>query len=326
MLTSPTILQGDLSVPLLVREAAERSLAIEISQNDNNGSSADIPFGCGYVSLQEVQPGLRCELNELIWHKTRDFEFSGAPLITCNITLDGSIEGADIEDYGVVESRVNQATLIGLGEPTRWKRRVRAGQFFKSFGFTVQPTFFDRFSGVVKDDQLALFDPFRAGRRVMVLPRSQRLIDLGNSAFDHPYNGSLVALYQESNTLQFFLEIVQLLREENLIVHEIGRKHYDRLMDARAILDSDLIDPPKTLDLAKQVGSNISTLQLNFKRAFGTTIFGYIRARRLEMARVLITEHKLGSAQAGYRVGFSSPAAFTAAYRRFFGYPPSVEH
>ena len=138
------------------------------------------------------------------------------------------------------------------------------------------------------------------------MPRSQRLIELGNNAFDHPYNGALVALYQESNTLQFFLEIVRLLREENLIVHEIGRKHYDRLMAARAILDSDLIAPPKTLDLARQVGSNI-------------------RARRLEMARVLITEHKLGSAQAGYRVGFASPAAFTAAYRRFFGRPPSAE-
>lgn len=96
-------------------------------------------------------------------------------------------------------------------------------------------------------------------------------------------------------------------------------------MAARAILDSDLIAPPKTLDLAKQVGGNISALQLNFKRVFGTTIFGYIRTRRLAMARVLITEHKLGSAQAGYRVGFASPAAFTAAYRRFFGRPPSAE-
>ena len=322
--TGPAILRGDdLNVSMLVREAAERSLTLDL--RGQNSAAEEQPFGAGRVCLQEVQPGLRCELHELAWHETRAFRFSGAPLIACHITLEGSIEGADIEDYGVVESRVNQATLIGLGEPARWKRRVRAGQFFKSFGFILQPAFFDRFAGVVKDDQLAVFEPFRAGRHVRVLPRSQRLIALGNSAFDHPYNGSLVALYQESNTLQFFLEIVRLLREENLIVHEIGRKHYDRLMDARAILDSDLIDPPKTLDLARQVGSNISALQSNFKRAFGTTIFGYIRTRRLEMARVLITEHKLGSAQAGYRVGFASPAAFTAAYRRFFGRPPSAE-
>lgn len=96
-------------------------------------------------------------------------------------------------------------------------------------------------------------------------------------------------------------------------------------MHAKAILDKDLVTPPKTCDLARQVGTNINTLQAHFKRVFQTTIFGYIRARRLEMARVLITEHHLSSKETAFRVGFSNPAAFTAAYRRHFGHPPSAE-
>ncbi|MEM1140849.1 MAG: helix-turn-helix transcriptional regulator, partial [Pseudomonadota bacterium] len=58
---------------------------------------------------------------------------------------------------------------------------------------------------------------------------------------------------------------------------------------------------------------------------FGTTIFGYIREQRLEMARYLLLDHGLKVSEAGYRVGFSSPAAFSSAYRRRFGHPPSVD-
>lgn len=78
------------------------------------------------------------------------------------------------------------------------------------------------------------------------------------------------------------------------------------------------------LDLARRLGANVTTLQANFKAAFGTTIFGYVRNRRLEMARVLLLDHGLGVAEAGYRVGFTNASAFTAAYRRHFGHSPST--
>ncbi len=323
MLKSPTTLQGDLRIPVLVHEAAERSL--EVTLPPKTDDSIDVPFGSGQVSIHQVQPGLRCELNVLTCHTDRDFNILGGPLVSCSLILDGSIEGITIDSLGVVDNPLNHARLIGMSEPTRWTRRIRAGQSFKAFSFSLEPAFFERFASAVEDEQLSVFEPFRKGLHTKVMPRSQRLIDLGRSAFSPPYSGSLITLYQESTTLQFVLEVAKLLREENQLAGKIGQKHYDRLMHARTLIDQNLIDPPKTLDLARQVGSNINTLQAHFKLAFRTTIFGYIRTRRLEMARVLITEHKLGSAQAGYRVGFSNPAAFTAAYRKFFGHPPSAE-
>lgn len=317
----PTTLQGDLCVSELVHEAAERSL--EITLPPQNDRSSNIPFGSGEVSIHEVQPGLRCELSALTCHTDHDFDILGGPLINCSLILDGSMEAITIDHLGEIDSPLNRARLIGLGEPTRWKRRIRAGQSYKAFGFSLEPKFFERFASAVEDEQLSVFNTFRSGQRARVMPASQRLTGLGLSAFTHPYSGSLAILFHESTTLQFVLEISKLLREETQLSQEIGRKHYDRLMHARTLIDENLISPPKTLDLARQVGGNINTLQAHFKLAFGTTVFGYIRTRRLEMARALITEHKLGSAQAGYRVGFSNPAAFTAAYRKFFGHPPS---
>lgn len=46
---------------------------------------------------------------------------------------------------------------------------------------------------------------------------------------------------------------------------------------------------------------------------------------RLEIGRPLILDHKLGIAEAGCRVCFNSAAAFTAAYGRHFGPPPSAK-
>lgn len=317
------MLKGDIHIPDLVREAAERSLQINIATPIN--TDTQLPFGSGQVDIQEVQPGLRCEAIAMTCHTDQDLEVVSEPIITCSLVLEGCTGGVLIEDYGEVENPPSRATLTGFGEPSRWLRRLRQGHSFKAFAFAMQPAFFERFASAVDDRQLSVFEPFRQGRQSILLPPSQRLISLGKQAFCRPYNGALDAIYHESNTLQFVLEVAKLLNQENLFVKELGRGHYDRLMQARAILDKDLIDPPKTLDLARQVGTNINTLQTHFKRVFNTTIFGYVRTRRLEMAKVLITEHQLSSKETAYRVGFSNPAAFTAAYRRYFGHPPTAD-
>ena len=140
-----------------------------------------------------------------------------------------------------------------------------------------------------------------------------------------PYGGSLRSLFRESQALRFTLEVAALLQEEAQLIRKIGRRQYGRVRHARDLLDRSLVDPPKLLDLARELGVNVSTLQANFKAAFGTTIFGYVRSRRLEMARILIHDHGLGIAEAGYRVGFTNPAAFTVAYRRHYGHPPSAK-
>lgn len=313
----------ELTVSHIIREAAETSLQVALASTTEN--NVETPFGSGQVYIQELQPGLICELHELKCHSDLEFECSVDPQVSCSITLEGNLDGVDIDGYGVVESRLNQAVLIGFGEPSRWIRRLRAMQYFKTFCVTLKPAFFDRFANNFDDHQLTVLKSYRIGQQAEVLPFSQRLVTLGHCSFNHSYSGGLAALYQESNALQFVLEVVQLLREDNRLVRKIGRRHYDRLMHARSILDASVASPPKTLDLARRVGTNITTLQAHFKLALGTTIFGYVKSRRLEMARVLLLEHQLAVAETAFRVGFSSPSAFTSAYRKYFGHLPSMD-
>lgn len=310
----------------IIQEAAATSLQVELAPvAEKNTRHADLPFGAGQVYLEELQPGLLCELHELHCHSDVEFECAVDSQISCSITLDGKLDGIDLDGYGQVESRPHHAILLGFGEPSRWIRRLYNKQYFKTFGVTLKPAFFERFAESFGDRQLSQLKSYRIGQRVKALPFSQRLVTLGNNAFNHSYTGGLASLYQESNTLQFVLEVIQLLREENRLVRKMGRAHYERLMQARSILDNSLVAPPKTLDLARQVGTNITTLQAHFKLALGTTIFGYVKSQRLEMARVLLIEHQLAVAETAFRVGFSSPSAFAASYRKYFGCSPSVD-
>ena len=149
------------------------------------------------------------------------------------------------------------------------------------------------------------------------------MVEIAKRSLAHPYRGELAELFLETNTLGFVLEAASMLKEANRIANTLGRKNYDRVVQVREIIDANLASPPKSLDLAMQVGLNLTTLQAHFKAAYGTSIFGYIRRERLELSRAMLSDTELPVAKVGYQVGFSSPAAFTAAYRRHFGEPPT---
>jgi len=49
----------------------------------------------------------------------------------------------------------------------------------------------------------------------------------------------------------------------------------------------------------------------------------YAKSVKLHKAQVFIQEGKNAS-EAGYMVGYNSPAQFSREYKRHFGYPPSA--
>jgi len=74
--------------------------------------------------------------------------------------------------------------------------------------------------------------------------------------------------------------------------------------------------------LAKNVGASHTRLNLDFKRIYGTTAFGYLRQIRLEKARKLLEEKGLNVSQTAYEVGYSSIPSFSKAYSDHFGITP----
>jgi AraC-like DNA-binding protein len=308
----------------VLRIAAERSLIIEPSGNP--AKYLKTPVFSGRMLACEVQPGLLASAFDLTYLSDQEFLVDAKPSLMCAVLLQGDDDSMEVCGYGNVVRRLDRPVLVGFSKTTRCRRQLEAHRRCCGAGFTLQSHFFDRFGEHVTEDGLSVLRDFCATEfRTETLARSRRLLEVAHRSLDHPYNGHLGELFLESNTLSFVVEVARLLEHEQQMVAQIGRSHYDRVMEAREILDSDLTTPPRTIDLARQLGTNVTTLQAHFKIVVGTTIFGYVRDQRLLMARVLLIDHHIPIAEAGYRVGFSSPAAFTAAYRRRFGHPPGKE-
>lgn len=98
----------------------------------------------------------------------------------------------------------------------------------------------------------------------------------------------------------------------------------DRVRLAAEILERDLGAPPSLADLAAQVGLSETTLKRSFPQVHGTTVFGYIRARRMEEARRLLESGAATVLEAAAHVGYSNPSNFAAAFRAQFGLNPKT--
>lgn len=324
MAVIPPSIAGDFSISDLIREATQR--AIIVHHVVDRSEAIKTPSMSGLMLAEEVQPGLLLSGYDLTYIEAGRFEAEIERSVFCGVLLGGEAQPMQVEGHASVGVELQQPVIIGYGEKLICSRSWRKGQQGRAFGVTIQPSFFDRFGSVLDGDDLAaLREYLRPGINSSLLPRSWKIIEIAEAALNQPYAGALRTLYREAQALRFLVETVSLLKDERQIIDRIGQRYYSRVRHAREMLDRSLSAPPKLLDIAREIGVNVTTLQANFKAAFGTTIFGYVRNQRLEIGRALILEHGMGVAEAGYKVGFSNAAAFTAAYRRHFGRPPSAE-
>ncbi|MDH5926951.1 AraC family transcriptional regulator [Vibrio lentus] len=83
------------------------------------------------------------------------------------------------------------------------------------------------------------------------------------------------------------------------------------------------LDQPLSLEsIASQFSMSISNLQRRFKQSYNLTINGYIRYRRLDIARQHLEHGLVSITEAAYEAGYQHPSNFTSAFKKAFGVPP----
>ena len=146
---------------------------------------------------------------------------------------------------------------------------------------------------------------------------SVRLID---AMFTTPFSGPARRLHLESCALGLLASQIHADDRSRTARYDMAGDR--QLRRARDLLDENLETPPSILQLARIVGINDFKLKRDFKAAFGTTIFGYVRQRRMERAAAqLHAGSSVGAA--AHLAGYVCPRCFSDAFRRHFGVLPS---
>ncbi len=93
---------------------------------------------------------------------------------------------------------------------------------------------------------------------------------------------------------------------------------------ALAMIEGDLFHPLRVSALARACHASESSLLRAFKKEVGTGPAEYQRDRRLDEAVLLLRGRQLGVSQVAMRVGYTNGPAFTTAFGKKFGAPPST--
>lgn len=101
----------------------------------------------------------------------------------------------------------------------------------------------------------------------------------------------------------------------------LARWQVRRIEDRLAAQDGDW---PTTSELAALCGISRSHLSRAFAATTGTTLAAYAAALRIEQAKALLADATLPLAEVARRLGFATPSAFGAAFRRATGATPAT--
>ena len=88
------------------------------------------------------------------------------------------------------------------------------------------------------------------------------------------------------------------------------------------ILEEDLSLSPSTQDLARRLGCTRKYLTGAFREVFNSTVYEWLRERRMQEARRMLVETNIPVQDVSEYLGFSSGSNFTTAFRTKFGMPP----
>jgi AraC-like DNA-binding protein len=281
----------------------------------------------GTYLLSNLRPGLTLHASDTVELHDLTTEIVQQPGLTCSLMLEGEV---DFElgghHFSLGQTRTTQPVpsgqLIFRRTPQRFVRRSRRGTHVRKVNVTVTLDWL----AAQAEDLTALLDPI-AGTDLAhaVWKPSPHAVALAEQILHPPgLDGFLGRLYLECRATAILLEALRSLTETGhdtpLAVPPRDRR---RVQAACDYIEAHLSEPIVLQGLAREVGASVSTLQRLFHAIYGTSVYEYLRERRLLKARFSLEIGEASISEAAGIAGYSSPANFATAFRRRFGTTPS---
>ncbi|MCW7536825.1 AraC family transcriptional regulator [Aquabacterium sp. A7-Y] len=224
-------------------------------------------------------------------------------------------------------SSAARCVMVNVNEPELFTRRVRQGGYARRVSLCVSHDWLRTLSAASGTRMPAALDALLTSHLALhSWQPSARAIALAEQLVRPPsYAPMLDRLYQTSCLLDLLAEALAPLQtgapvsEPAALSTTLAR----RLRDLREFLNSEAADGLSLDEIARHAGMNVSALQNQFRRAYGTTVFSFVRESRLQRARAALERDGISIKRAATLAGYGSAANFATAFGRRFGITPN---
>ncbi|MDQ3290433.1 MAG: AraC family transcriptional regulator [Bacteroidota bacterium] len=138
--------------------------------------------------------------------------------------------------------------------------------------------------------------------------------------------GATRHLYLEAKAMELFTwQMDQVLAATNVKLNaSFPKADLEKLQLVHDYIQKNYLHPLTLTDLAKQFGLNEFKLKNGYKKLFGTPVYKTIHHLRMQTAADLLQNNILNISEVADFVGYSHISHFSAAFKKKFGYPPSM--
>ena len=200
----------------------------------------------------------------------------------------------------------------------------------ETFGIQFPRETFLRFTQNANDGLKKFADQIMNGESVLLSdqwgaidPAIQQVID---QVIHNRYAGDLLNLFLLSKSI----EILVLCAESCLLAADKKETYLktaadkEKIIAARDLVNQRVHCPPSLTEIATAVGLNEYKLKRGFKETFQTTVFGYLTAQRLLLAKRYLLDTDKTVAEIAFDLGYATPQHFNNAFKKHFGQTPAM--
>lgn len=106
---------------------------------------------------------------------------------------------------------------------------------------------------------------------------------------------------------------------QKLNVHDL-----QRIKEVKEYLDCHYLNPGSMLEICRMFCLNDYKLKAGFRVLYQNSVFGYIHQRKMNLGKKLLEDGQMNVAQVSDCVGYENANHFSAAFKKHFGFSPSL--
>jgi AraC-like DNA-binding protein len=291
------------------------------------GAANDGEALTGQYRLIDLRPGLIVHATDTVELHDLTTEIVQRPGLTCSLVLEGDI---DFElggrHFALSANRKGRPGPCGQflfrEQPELFVRRSRRGMHVRKVNITVTLDYLK----TEAPDMLSLLHGLNGTHMAHAYWQpTAHAIALAEQILHPPgLPGFLDRLHLENRVTGLLLEaltgLAEFGSEDAPAIRPRDRRRVEAACD---YLDSRLGEHVTLEEVAREVGASVSTLQRLFRAVHGTSVYDYVRERKLLKARFALEVGDASVAAAAHIAGYASPANFATAFKRRFGLSPS---